>query len=142
MIFELIQLVILCYSRWNKDIMRWKTIGHSRTQNISCSTRYFIVQELSNKQSAKVIYRFDRCRTAYSKRQNIIWALKRLSFAYVFNYILLRVNPGLTICEDLATALYIYIYIYIYIIYYYTYFTAKYWGSGCNPCQQPKNYIW
>ena len=29
-----------------------------------CYTRYSIVQKLSNKQSAKVIYRFDRLRTA------------------------------------------------------------------------------
>ena len=38
-------------------------------QNISCSTKYSIVQELSNEQSAKVIYRFDRLRTVHSKRQ-------------------------------------------------------------------------
>ena len=53
-IFGLVQLVILWYSRYNKDIMRWKIIGRPRTQNISCSTGYFIVQKLSDKQSAKV----------------------------------------------------------------------------------------
>ena len=38
-------------------------------QNILFCTRYSIVQKLSNKQSAKVICKFDRLRTAHNKRQ-------------------------------------------------------------------------
>ena len=57
---------------------------------------YFVfVQKLSNKQSAKVICGFDRLTTRF-------W---NLSAAHALNYIVLRVNPGLTSCEDLATAL-------------------------------------
>ena len=36
-------------------------------QNVLCYTRYCIVQKSSNKQSAKVICRFDRLRTALKK---------------------------------------------------------------------------
>ena len=84
--------------------MRWKIIGHPRTQNInfSCSTRYTIVQKLSNKQNAKAICKFDRLRTSHSKRQKNI---EKLTPAYAFNYIVLRFNHGLTSCKDLATAL-------------------------------------
>ena len=49
-------------------MMRWKIIGYP------CTQKYFmlpnvisIVQKLSNKQSAKVICRFDRFRTAQSQ---------------------------------------------------------------------------
>ena len=50
-------------------MMRWKIIGHPRTHNVFCNTRYSIVQKLSNKQSAKVTCRFDRLRIAHSNRQ-------------------------------------------------------------------------
>ena len=50
-IFGLIQHVILRYSRQNKDMMRWKIIDRPHMQNIMYSTRYSIVQELSNEQS-------------------------------------------------------------------------------------------
>ena len=58
--------------------MRWKIIGRPRSQNILCCTRYSIVQKLRNKQSAKVIYRFDRLRTAHSKRQKAIMSIVKL----------------------------------------------------------------
>ena len=45
-----------------------------------------IVQELSNKQSAEVICRFDRLRTACSM-QETVKPLKRLSSTHAFNYI-------------------------------------------------------
>ena len=61
--------------------------------------------QLSNKQSAKVICKFDRFRTAHSKRQKTIWALEKLLATHAFDYILLRVNPGLISYEDLAMAL-------------------------------------
>ena len=38
-------------------------------KNILCYTRYSIVQKLSNKQSAKVICKYDRRETAHSKTQ-------------------------------------------------------------------------
>ena len=47
------------------------------------------MQKLSNKQSAKVICRLDRPILA----------------AHAFDYIVLRINTGLTVCEDLAMAL-------------------------------------
>ena len=68
-----------------------------------------------NKQSAKGICRFERLRTSHSKRQKAIQALKRLSFAHAFNYIVLRINPGPTSCEDVAMEL-VYHTIYIYAI--------------------------
>ena len=92
--FGLVQLVLLQYSR---DMMRQKIIGHLHMQNISCRTRYSIVQKLSNKQSAKVICRFDRQKSQMS--------IEQLSSTHTFNYIVFRVNPGLTSCEELATAL-------------------------------------
>ena len=68
-----------------------------------------------NKQSAKAICRFERLRTSHSKRQKAVQALKRLSFAHTFNYIVLRIIPGLTSCEDVAMVL-VYHIIYIYAI--------------------------
>ena len=72
-------------------------------QNILCYTRYFIVQKLSNKQSAKVICTFGRLRTAHGRSQKAIWVMEYLSAAYTFDYIVLRINPSLTSCKDLAT---------------------------------------
>ena len=63
-----------------------------------------IVQKLSNKQSAKMICRFDRLRTSHSKRQKSHMSFERLLSADAFNFIV----PDLTSCEDLATALLIY----------------------------------
>ena len=64
-----------------------------------------IVQKLSNKQSAKVISRFDRYRTAHSRRQKSYMSIEKLSSAHTFNYIVLKVNSAQTSCEDLAMAL-------------------------------------
>ena len=69
----------------------------------SCDTRYSIVQKLSNKQSANVICRFDRLRTAHSKIQKAILVMENLSAPHAFDYIVFRVNPGLISCKDLAT---------------------------------------
>ena len=38
------------------------------SMHAKCCIRYSLVQKLINKQSAKVICRFDRLRTAHSKR--------------------------------------------------------------------------
>ena len=50
--------------------------------------------------SGKVIYRFDRLEqhTARNKKPYKQCVLA----AHAFNYIVLRINPGLTNCEDLA----------------------------------------
>ena len=40
-----------------------------------------------------------------ARDRKVIWAFKRLLSAHVFDYIVLRVNPGPTSCEDLAMAL-------------------------------------
>ena len=65
--------------------------------------KVLIVQKLSNKQSAKVICRFDRLRTVHSKSQKAIQVMENLSATHVFDYIVLKINPGLTSCKDLAT---------------------------------------
>ena len=85
-------------------MMKWKIIGWPCTQNISCRTKYSVVQRLSNKQSAKVICKFDRLRTSYSKRQKSHMSIDKLMCAHTINYIALF-NHGLTSCKDLATAL-------------------------------------
>ena len=52
-----------------------------------------------------MICRFDRLTTAHSKRLTSHMSIWNLLAAHTFNYILLRVKPGLTSCEDLAMAL-------------------------------------
>ena len=64
----------------------------------------FYYAKINNKQSAKVICRFDTLRTAaHSKSQKAIWVKEYLSTTHTFDYIMLRINPGLTSCKDLAT---------------------------------------
>ena len=58
---------------------------------------------LSNKQSAKVICKFDRLRTAHSKSKKAIWVMENLLATHTFDYIVFRINPGLTSCKDFAT---------------------------------------
>ena len=60
------------------------------------------MQKFSTKQSAKVIRRFDRLRTAHSTSQKAIWVMEYLSAAHAFDYIVLRINSGLTSCKDFA----------------------------------------
>ena len=62
-----------------------------------------VVQSLSNKQSTTMICRFDRLRTSHGMRHKSLITIEKLSSAHTFNYLVLRVNPGLTSCEDLAT---------------------------------------
>ena len=64
--------------------------------NILCNTRYSIVQKLSDKQSAKVICRFDRLSHM---------SIGNSSATHAFDYIVLMIKPGLTSCEDFAMAL-------------------------------------
>ena len=69
--------------------MVWLVLRVSRqhTQKyFLCYTRYSTVQNLSNKQSAEVICKFDN-----------------LSATHAFEHIVLRINPGLTSCKDLST---------------------------------------
>ena len=40
-----------------------------------------------------------------ARDKQAIWALENFSAIHVLDYILLRVEPGLTSCEDLATIL-------------------------------------
>ena len=60
--------------------------------------------------SAKVICRFDRLRTAHSKRQQAIWVLKNLLATHTLDYIVFRVEPDLSSFEYLAMALHIPLY--------------------------------
>ena len=93
---------LLYYHTVNKKHMiRWKIIGYPRMQNILSCTRYSILQTLSKKQSANMICKFDRLRTAHRKRQKAIWALENLLATHAFDYIVLRVNSGLASCETL-----------------------------------------
>ena len=87
--------------------MRLKTISRPYTRNILCYKRCSIVQILSNKQSVKVICRFDRLRqhTARDKKPCENW--KGYWPPIHLNYIVLRArtNTDLTSCEDFATTL-------------------------------------
>ena len=77
--------------------MRWKIIGCPCTQKYFMQHKEAILfrkKELRNKQSAKVICRFDRLR-AHSKKQ------KRLSSTYTINYIVLRVTLAWLIVKTL-----------------------------------------
>ena len=68
-------------------------------------TRHSIEQKFSDKQNAKVIYRFDRLRTAHSKRQKAIRGIGKAMATHAFDYQVLKANPGLISFEDLATDL-------------------------------------
>ena len=68
-------------------------------------SRCSFVNKWSNKQSAKVICKFDRLRTSHSKSQKSHMSIEKLSSAHPFNYIVLRVNPSLSSCEEFATSL-------------------------------------
>ena len=50
-----------------------------------------------------MICRFDRLRTAHRKSQKAISVMQCLLAALAFDYVVLRINPGLTNCKDLAT---------------------------------------
>ena len=49
-------------------MIKWKIIGRPSIQEYFMKHKELYSKKLSNKQSAKVICRFDRLRTAYSKR--------------------------------------------------------------------------
>ena len=78
-------------------MMRWKIIGHPRTKEYFMLHKVFYCAKNSNKQSAK-LNRFDRLRTVHRKMQKVIY--EHWSAAHKFNSIVLRVNPGLTSCEE------------------------------------------
>ena len=59
----------------------------------------------ATQQSAKVICRFTGLRIAHSKRQTSHMNIENLSTSHTFDYIVFRVKPGATNCEDLAMAL-------------------------------------
>ena len=82
-------------------MMRWKIIGHPCMQNISCSTRYTTVQNLSNKQSAKVICKFDRFRISHSRRQRSHMSIEKFTPAHAFNYIVLRLTMAWPVVKTL-----------------------------------------
>ena len=52
-----------------------------------------------------MICKFDRVRISHSKRQKSYMSIEKLKSTHALNYIVLRVNNGLTSCKDLATAL-------------------------------------
>ena len=105
-IFGLVQLVVLRYSRQKKDMIRWKIISRPRMQKQFMQHKVYYCAKLSNKQSAKVICRFDRLRKHYTARDRKSYmSIEKLSSTHTFNYIVLRVKHGLTSCKDFATAL-------------------------------------
>ena len=91
--------------------MQWIEKAYDEVENnrppthALCYTRYAIVEKLSNKQSTKVICRFNRLRTAHSKRQTSHISTAKFLATHTFDYIVLKVNHGLTSCEGLTTAL-------------------------------------
>ena len=58
------------------------------------------MQKLNNKQSAKVI--LGMIDLEHMQRQKSHMCIEKLLTAHAFHYIVLRVNPGLTSCEDLT----------------------------------------
>ena len=60
------------------------------------------MQKLSNKQSAKVIGKFDRLRTAHGKSKKAIGVIEYLSAVHAFDYIVFRIKSGPPSCKDLA----------------------------------------
>ena len=69
-----------------KGMMRWKIIGRPRTNENFMQHRVFYCTKIkSNKQSAKVICRFNRLRTSYSKRHKGDTRIENLSAAHAFN---------------------------------------------------------
>ena len=85
--------------------MRWKIIGRPRMQKHFMPHKVFYCAKLSNKQSAKVIYKLDKLRTSHSKRQKSHMNIEKLTSASAFNYIVFRVYHRLTSCKDNATTL-------------------------------------
>ena len=67
-------------------MMRWKITDCARMQKYFMLHKISIVQKLSINQSAKVICRFDRLRTAYSKRQTNYMSIGNLSATHTFDY--------------------------------------------------------
>ena len=49
-----------------------------------------------------MICRLDRLKTAHSKSQKAIRVMENLLATHAFDYIVFRINPGLTSCKDLA----------------------------------------
>ena len=75
-------------------------------KNILFYKRYSIVQKFKNKQSAKVVCGFDRFRAAQIKTHRAILVMENLLVAHAFDYVVFRVNPGLTSFKDLAMVVY------------------------------------
>ena len=66
-------------------MIRVKIMGCPCTKKIICYRSYSIVHKLSNKQSAKVICRFDRLKAAHIKRQKAIyeWILEKRPYCHM-----------------------------------------------------------
>ena len=48
------------------------------------------------------MYRLEGLRTAHSQSEKAIWVMEYLLAAHEFDYMMLRIKPGLTTCKDLA----------------------------------------
>ena len=67
-------------------MIKWKIIGRPSIQEYFMKHKELYSKTLSNKQSARVICRFDRLRTAHRKR------LENLLTIHAFNNVMLGVN--------------------------------------------------
>ena len=76
-------------------LVSWRQRQAHTMQKYFMLHKVFYCEKLSNKQSAKVICRFDRA--AHSKSN------ENLPVAHAFDYIVFTMNPGLTSCKDQAT---------------------------------------
>ena len=96
--FGLFQLVIL----WYDEVENNQPPTHAKIFYAAQGILFW-----SNKQSTKVIFvsLMDLEQHTGRDKKPYIWVLENLTAAYAFDYIVLWVNPGLTSCEDLATAL-------------------------------------
>ena len=68
--------------------------------------KVFYCAKLSNKQNVKVsvICMSDRLRIV-QQESKAIRVMEKILAAHAFDYIVIRINPGLTSCKDLATVM-------------------------------------
>ena len=80
-----------------------KTYGDVENNQPPTHAKYFkvFVQKLSSKHSLKWLAGLIDLEQHTAKDKQAIWALENLSAAHAFDYILLRIKPGLTIVKTL-----------------------------------------
>ena len=83
-------------------MVRWKIIGRPHMHKIFYSKQGIL---LCKNFVLKWFVDLIDLEEHTAKDKQAIWALESLSAIHAFDYMVLRVNPGLTSCEDLAATL-------------------------------------